>query len=393
MPNSQLRAGCGAVKRAGAVALGMLLVMGFEVVGYSASVAMAHPDYLPTVITRLFAPVGQGPMASVRCVALAKRLTLPGPGAAASTGFAKQPPQETYEQGYAYVGPGFGRYVYELQQALSSRDYAGLATLMHPRLQATSQAVAQAMGSLKVAPRTPAALHQLWAVYSHDYASVDADCDDEDIILSSLYGYQMQVFGWFALADGKEIARVMVSIVPVAGELYLGLMRAHMWTHHGKTPMEWVAEADQELAQNHTLSAYVKYKAAQMLLDGGTYYRLPLQEQIKEFLVSRQASAVWQTEVARQISPQAEAQLVRATPLLTVGGAGMYLRFALDKEWSSQQIRAHCGQVLAGFEQLAAMAHLTGIRCGYYLPFETDYTIDSMLGGLYVAKGTAAKSK
>lgn len=384
----------GLVKRvATLLAPALLLAGGPAAGGYSASVPMAQAEYLPTVIARLFSPVGQGPLAPTRCVALAKQLALPNPGAAPSKGLSPKPPQETYEEGYAYVGPGFGGYVYELQQALTRRDYVKLATLMHPRLQARPQSVARGMGALKVAPQAPASLYQLWAVYSHDYASVDVDCKQEGITLSSLYGYQLQIFGWFALADGKEIARVMVSIVPVAGELYVGLMRAQMWTHHGKTPTEWVAEADQELAQNHILSAYVKYKVAQMLLDGATYYRLPLEAQIAEFLAKRQARLAWNEAVARSVVSQPGVLLARATPLLTVGGAGMYLRFALDKEWTSQQIRAHCDKVLAGFEQLAAMAYLTGIRCGYYLPAETDYTIDSRLGGLYVAKGAAAKSK
>lgn len=359
-------------------------------------VAMAAEDQRQNVISRLFHI--PKPKQS-QCVKLVRQSSQSPQSLEPLEGVKGRPAQKTvrnvrlartseqsmFETSYDYVGEGFGGFLYQIKRALEARNTSQLAQFMHPRLHTTSAQISKAIGSLNIEPDSPVSLHELWAVYSHDHSSDDVECRPHGMILSPLYGYELQFMVWFSLAGRQDMARVFMGVVPVNGQLYVGVLRSQMWTHNSHTPTQWVAQADQELARGDVMSAYVKYKIAQMLIDGGSYYKLALETKIEEYLKRRNATQTWFSQVNELIVPQSSERLVKASPLLTQGGAGIYFKFGLQEEWSSKQINDHCQSLLKNLQKHQVMKHLNGIRCGYHLPLETDYTKDGVMGSLYLS--------
>ena len=342
---------------------------------------MAEKEQLPMVKSQLFG-AKLGPV--FQCVKLTK-LARKLPGSAQGAGVLKAIPQKlSMESGYQHVGEGFGTFLYELHSALTNRDYPRLASFMHPRLKANAAMMAKAIGALDIGTKSTVSFHRIWAIYSYDNSSTDIPCPAEDITLSGHYGHQLQFFIWMSLAGDKEIGRVLVSVVPVDGHLYLGVLRSQMWTHSAKNPTQWIQMADAELQKNQPISAYVKYNLAHKLMNGGSYLKLGLAKKVQSFLTTRMSEASFLAEVKKLLPPVNSAVIAQVVPILTRGGAGLYFKFAIPEEWSSKAINQHCAAALTTLGQYDWMKNLTGIRCGYYLPTEKDYSKSSYLGTLYL---------
>ncbi|MCY4380811.1 MAG: hypothetical protein OXC40_04485 [Proteobacteria bacterium] len=291
---------------------------------------------------------------------------------------------EFWESSYHYVGGGFGGFLYKLRQGLQQKDYRTLAAMMHPRLKASESQMIRALGHLPLGDTFRVSYHDVWAVYSHDYSSNDVPCPEQNVVLSPLYGYPLQFFLWLSLTGQEEMARVLAIVVPVKGELYLGLLRAQMWTYQGKAPGEWVDEANSEVAKGDDISAYVKYRIAEKHLHGGSYFRFNLEDNIKLQLEMNDAPARWFAELQRVVSVDSSVKTVKATAIMSGGGVAIFFRFSLPKEWSVVATQDHCKKTITHLKQFSWFHNLSGIRCGYYLPHETNFNRDGPLGSIFM---------
>lgn len=280
-----------------------------------------------------------------------------------------------WEQSYHHVGEGLGSFLYTLLKALEQKDYKTLASLMHPRLKANENSVAKTIHGLNLGKSITISYHQIWAVYSHDHSSDNIPCPSEELSLSPHYNYPLQFMLWFSLRGEKELARLIATVVPTGGELYLGTLYSHMWTHATKPPMQWVAEGDQEQASDALMSAYVKYRIAQKLLYGGSYIRLFFSDKITQFLKTNISSNTWLTNLRTLLPTQNDEKLTSASAILAEDGAGILFKFSLPSTWNFKTKENHCQQNLNKLMTQTWFENLQAIRCEYTLADNNQETI------------------
>ena len=299
---------------------------------------------------------------------------------------------------FAYISDDFGKYVQTIIDNINNYEFDKLSMLFHPRLKASEQAIRKSFknDALIGVPHkkynpVSASLIKIFAIYNHNHTSDDIFCKEHDMYLSGQYGYKLQFFIWINLMNDYQVSRLMINVVPSKSNLYFGVFFLQPWTHENKDYKQWMNLASTDEKNNKPMSAYIKYDLAKRLMFGGSFFRLKDEDRLKEHMLKYLNHNVWLDKLKKTLPSNPRVFLVKANSVLTDKGIGLMMRFALDRLWSTVEIKQHCNSVIKVLNKQAWFDTITGIRCGYNTPYETDYKKDGALGSIYLDKNDFRK--
>lgn len=291
-------------------------------------------------------------------------------------------PEGSKTADYSWVDGALNKTLQDLKNGVGTNNAAMLKPLFHPRLKVTTAAIDEVLSKQKVivGKNFTTQIEQVWTVYNKDRKVDRLPCEDDLLQISPLYGYEYQISTWLQSTGEKEAGRLFVTLVPKDKTWYIGNFHWHQWTHKAKDYRNWTEEADGLFKNKNYLAAWVYYDLARKLLHGKTYFLHAGETIIGGHQKDFAPGTSWQAEV---LSLFPSDKVVHVASALTTEGAGLLMRFAIDKELSAVDIRDHCRRSLRTLIGQPWFGPLSGIRCGYVLPREARDK-DGVLGSLYM---------
>jgi len=270
----------------------------------------------------------------------------------------------------------------KLIAAINNNSSDDLLPIFHPQLKVSLR---QAAATLTAISRISgkggqASLFRAYAINNATGEALDTICEEDGLIIKSLYGHMLQVAVWIQVQGQDEVSRVYADLIPSKEKWLIGAWNVQQWTHTGKDFSEWKARADEWSTKKQNVAAWLYYDIAIKLLDGGKFLEFPVSREI----ATEQKNMLGGKSFLETINPKFPGEkIVYASSLFSRKGAGVLLRFGLEKEWSANAIREHCR---AKFSQLSAeswMNSTSGLRCDYILPNESPNK-EGSLGGMFI---------
>ena len=354
----------------------LLIVLQTSVIKATSS-KFSNQDNLTPIIEKVFSKVPE----KKKCVKIRKKST-----------------QQTGEQNenrskatYDYVDPALEKILSTLKKSIETNDHYAIQKLFHPRLAVSTGALKQIYIKIEtnIGKKVEANIERVWALYTKDGSSEDIECENDELFISPQYGYDFQYGVWVSILGAKELGKIFLSLVPTNNHLYIGAFHFQIWTHMKKDYIGWIKDADIDYKEKNLISAFIKYDLAKKLIFGKSFYRLKSESEIDKFIDENLNRKVWEQLLVDSLPSDT---LIHATSILASKGAGLMLRFSLDKELSSYDIKEHCKKVFRTLDKQQWFKKLHGVRCGYNLPQESNHLKDGVLGSIFIDK-TDAYSK
>ena len=272
----------------------------------------------------------------------------------------------------------------EIRTALQNRNAVALAALFHPRLQMQTEMIAKVLETEAntVGQRHEISDYQLWALRPQEKDHNEVQCEEEPIVIKTLYGYPLQMAYWVQSSGNEDLGRFFMLLVQDRTTWRIGAFRFQRWTYMKKEAEGWMAAAALSDQQKKPLEAFFARELAQKLLAGETLFTLPQVAGWQSLQAQRFPKAELDARVQKSLAPAAP---VYIAPALSPKGHALLLRFVMEKEWSSLEIRAHCEKVTASILNDPDFSFLQGVRCGYLFPREVKDQ-DGIMGSVYVER-------
>ncbi|MBP9708467.1 MAG: hypothetical protein KBD78_12555 [Oligoflexales bacterium] len=284
-------------------------------------------------------------------------------------------------QKYDFLGPEASSALEKLLQNLRSENIEQLQKLFHPRLKIKKSDINGVISSIwaSYGKKSSINIYKIMAVTNPEDQPELIPCQNETYAIRAQFGYPIQLAGLIQITGKKEIGYLFVSLVPYNNSFVIGAFHSWQWTHLHKDHQAWVEEAHKDFAEKRPELAWVKIDIARKLLDGKPYFQdEKLQEYsniAKDLLKQEQVF----TDIKTALLPK---KIEYIGTSLTTQGISLLIRSRLEKELSTNQLRAFCQE---SFEALNAkfpsLKELNGLYCGFLAPSEQDFTRDGAWGG------------
>lgn len=273
-----------------------------------------------------------------------------------------------------------------ISQAIRSNDAGALVKLFHPRLKINKAQVESRLAEIHaryVDPVDISPLKLMWLDTVDGHPGL-VPCDFDGAQVKPLHGYRFQASLWFQATGQRDIARVMVAVVPVpkylGGGWRIGAFHVQQWTHAGKDPLTWIQSARKSLGAKQSYQAWAEFDIAAKLLKDNqsvSYAAYP------EVLAERD-QVITAANLRSKISAMTSGLTVEEIgSLLAIDGAGMLLKLRLVKELSTNEIQKNCSAVVKKLAESGMAKGMAGVRCMYYRPGES-LSRDGVTGGVFI---------
>lgn len=279
------------------------------------------------------------------------------------------------EHQYQHIGEGWGEFLQELLYNIKHQKTYRLQNLMHPHIRPHNTPQKLKKNLLSSLSSFEVSIAKQFATYNPDRSSDDILCHEHQIFLSPQYGYPLQFFVWISLLGSQEIVRIMFTVIPTKGQLYIAASYEQRWTHNGDNAERWTAKADAADKKNDTIRAFIFYNVAKKLLSGRSFFRLTLEDRIQTYLKKTQL----QTRVIEQLSEIIQDFPIRSVSPIVIsqGAVGLHIYFtppilkqtipyaASKHSVSNEQLENHCKNTLSTLETQPWFSDIQGISCSY----------------------------
>ncbi len=272
----------------------------------------------------------------------------------------------------------------DTRTAIQQRKSGALTALFHPRLTMQVEMLAKVFEIEKntVGVKHEVSDYQLWALRPQEKDHNRVLCEEEPILIDTLYGYPLQMGYWIQTSGSEDLGRFFVLLVHDRSTWRIGGFRFQRWTYLKKNAEDWAVAADASDREKHPVLAFFQRDLAQKLLAGETRFTLPQPERWKEVQGQTFSTLAFETRVQKALQGDKAVYIATA---LSPKGHSLLLRFGMDREWSSTEIRSHCEKVAKKFWVDPEFAFLQGMRCGYVFPKESREK-DGVMGSVYVER-------
>lgn len=290
---------------------------------------------------------------------------------------------------YQWLDPQIGQMIESIKVGIQTADPDKLRSLFHPRLKTTSAAIQEVLKKQEKLIGKPfnTQIEKVWGLFTLDGTSSKITCQEDAIQISPLYGYDYQVALWVNSTGPSETAKIFITLVVLDSKWYIGNFHWQQWTHQGKDSINWVADADKLMTTQNYLASWTYYDLAKKLINGKSYFEIDLEKKISDHQNKFAPDNTWQKQVATFFPNEKVSYLAS---LLTTDGAGLLVRFSIEKEISASQIRDNCKIYLQNLLKQKWFDPMSGLRCSYILPHEAPEK-EGRLGGLYVSRSDIKK--
>ncbi len=298
---------------------------------------------------------------------------------------------KTHPRGETDIDPTLSRFLVSLINTIQKKNDKDLQPLFHPRLNVSLNALAEILARMDNTYGAPLdiSIYRLWALNTADGSPQTLSCPGERLHVYAQYGYPLQFGLWLQAMGTKELGRIYVSIVPVAGTWQIGGFHVEQRTHESKDAESWASEAEKDKAKGLKESAFAKYDLAVKLSDAGKLLELADHEELIKKRDAVQSRSEWEKSIMDAAKP---AQVLYSATILVIGGAGIVIRQKIDAEISVEAMKKDCKALTQRIKDKSWSGGLVGVRCAYNLPKEDPKT-DGALGGLFVAFSELTQQK
>lgn len=284
-------------------------------------------------------------------------------------------------QKYDFLGPEASTTLENLLQNLRSENIEQLQKLFHPRLKIKKSDISGVISSIwaSYGKKSSINIYKVMAITNPEDQPELISCQNETFAVRAQFGYPIQLAGLIQITGKKEIGYLFVSLVPYNNSFVIGAFHSWQWTHLHKDHQAWMEEAHKDFAGKRPELAWVKIDIARKLLDGKPYFQdEKLQEYskiAKDLLKQDQVLA----DIKSALLPK-KVEYVGTS--LTTQGISLLIRSRLEKELSTNQLRAFCQESYEALNvKFPSLKELNGLYCGFLAPSEKDLTRDGAWGG------------
>ncbi len=289
-------------------------------------------------------------------------------------------PLTSHPSGTISITPLLDQFVKKALISFNTESSQELAKLFHPRLGIKEAQLTEILAKLHTTygQKLEITVNRLWALNTVDGTPLGLKCTDPEITLNTLYGYNLQFVLWLQIMGSEEIGRIYLPIVFSSGKWLLGGLHVHQWTHDLKNYADWANRAQSSKDQNLDLVAFIEYDLAEKLGNGDRFFILSDIPKIEEKKKAIMTSKDFETKIKSLFPTQAA---VYVSTLFVKKGAGILLRFRVDKEISLNSMKEFCNKTKDNLAKVPWSKKIAAIRCSFVLPKE-DPEKEGLMGGI-----------
>lgn len=283
------------------------------------------------------------------------------------------------------------KFVENLLVALKGGDAKQFKEMFHERLKVTRSFAEELLSKLNFRFKAgqKISVYKIWALNSPEGKPSPIKCDEDFLSLQPAYGYPLQFFVWLQVLGQKEVGRVLVNVVPVKDQWYLGYYFSQQWTHNGKDYESWVKDARDSLAEKKFLPAYAQLDVAKKLTKTNSYIKLEVEKDIETVQGQIMSEAEWQSEIAKSFRPAFN--VVTVGTMFAQNGMGLYLGIGIEKEMTTDKTKETCIQAGRVADLNSWFGSFSALHCSFFLPGEKPEE-EGALGGLTLIRKDWQKS-
>ncbi|MBF0443487.1 MAG: hypothetical protein HQK54_16390 [Oligoflexales bacterium] len=281
---------------------------------------------------------------------------------------------------------GLSLFTQNLVKYLNENNEKQFEELFHPRLRNKSENLGtKFFASLRHGYIKPwqFSIYRIFSLFTVNGDKQDIECPEENIMITSVYGYHLQIGLWVQLMSQNELARIYFPIVPAKDKWYLGGVHIQQWTFKEKDYEKWVKEASGSLEKGDRLGAFLRLDVAQKMLFGGNFISFKVKNQI----ITARDESYKKEDLLKEVS-----SLIKSSNIVYIGtilgndGIGLIIREKIEKDYTTAELEKKCLEMgYALIDGHILKPGLGGIKCDFIFEGE-DPGRDGQLGGFYKSR-------
>lgn len=281
---------------------------------------------------------------------------------------------------------GFTDIVEQVSRSVRNSDAETLVKLFHPRLKMDKASVQSRLAEIHARYVDPVDISPLKLMWLDTVSGLPGhvDCDFDGASVKPLHGYRYQGSLWLQATGQRDIARLMIAVVPVpkylGGGWRIGSFHVQQWTHAGKDPLTWLESARKSAVAKQDFLAWAEFDIAAKLLKDNQIVSYAAYLPV----IADRDRVISQAGLRSKIGKMTGGLAVEeVASLLALDGAGLLVKLRLVKELSTNDIQKNCNGVVKNLAESGAAKGLSGVRCMYYRPGES-LAKDGITGGIFI---------
>lgn len=222
---------------------------------------------------------------------------------------------------------------------------------------------------------------RVYALASPKGEKATIPCEEDDIALINIFGYELQFGAWVQLMGQNDLARLYVALAPTKGAYKIVGLHNQQWTFEAQDYQRWLQKGLEARSKNLSVLSHMRLDIAQKLLFGGNFITFNIKDKIiaeRDRVLPKDA---WTKMAADEFK---DGELVYTGTIMPQEGLGILVRYRVPQYLSKDQIMANCMKTGKKALQLGWLAKgRGGIRCEYLLPRE-DVSKEGIMGSQYL---------
>lgn len=284
------------------------------------------------------------------------------------------------------LGQDLSSFLNDFKGRLEKQDWQGLRTFFHEKSGAKKNIGDQIDAILRNRYQKPwdFSIFRVYEINDSEYRKKLYDCPDlkfQKVI--SRFGFTKQYFVIMQLMGNNELGRILFHVAPNKNtKLKIIGLHLQQWSHLGKDWQRWSEIGNEHLEKKQETNAFLAYSTAHKLLEGGDFIHYQFRPEIaaeKDKIFSKESF------LDKVVTSASNSNIVYAGTLLHQEGTGIFIRVAISKEFSSEDLIEQCrviGQKL--LKGGLIYSSTGGLKCNY-IPKGSSPEKDSKIGGYYLS--------
>jgi hypothetical protein len=279
---------------------------------------------------------------------------------------------------------GLEKFVGDFLAKLKEKD-SKITPFFHERLRLKDDFGDKLFSSLKVTYKQPwdFSIFRVFALNSPHGDKSDINCPEDNVVVTTAYGYPLQLGVWVQLLSQSELGRILAMVAPTKSGWRVVGLHMQQWTQNGKDYEAWRQESSGYRAKGNEPLAYLSSDVSQKMLFGGTFLTFPV---VTEIIAERDAVMTKENLRKRIGALLPDRDIPYAGTVLAEDGPGWLIRERLTQDQPTNELMRRC---LAAGKKLISDGWITkdwgGINCNFLLPGEPAEN-PGKLGGFYFSQ-------
>ncbi|MGE0174432.1 MAG: hypothetical protein AB7T49_16675 [Oligoflexales bacterium] len=279
---------------------------------------------------------------------------------------------------------GLDSFVSDFLTKLKGKD-AKVLPLFHDRLRLKADFGEQLYSSLKQTYKEPwdFSVFRIFGLNTVNGDKQDLPCADEDVLVTTAYGYPFQVGVWIQLLSQSELGRIFAVVAPTKDGWKIVGLHMQQWTQSEKDFEAWIKQSNDYAAKGTPHLAYLSLDVSQKMLFGGDLLTFPLVNAI----IAERDKIMTKEALRKKIGAFfPDRDIAYAGTALAEDGPGWVIRERITQEKPTNELMKRCLEAGKKLQMEGWISkNLGGLNCNYVLPGEAAEK-PGKLGGFYFSQ-------